>query len=84
MSLSPPFQLSPPLFSGSRDLSSETSGPPEAKNLSYFGCYEGGNAPKEGRFGGPPRAPGKRGYNRYTRGESPPQAENFSDFGPSF
>ena len=56
--------------------------PPEAKKMEYFGSLQAGNVQKRVHFRGPPQAPRKRGKIRYTKGESPPQAENFGDFGP--
>ena len=52
------------------------------EKIGVFWLSSGGNAQKCVHFRGPPRAPQKRGYNGYTKGESPPQAENFGDFGP--
>ena len=52
------------------------------KKWGVFWLSSGGNAQKHVHFRVPPQAPRKRGKIRYTKGESPPQAENFGDVGP--
>ena len=83
--LTPPLPADPPpsfpdlRFLRSENLRDWTAG---GENFGSFGAILRGKLFKTWSFGGLDEGPGKEGVISYTKGESPPQAENFAILDP--